>query len=98
MEEYYWISSSLNEDGSWVDYPITSSVDVTEEREDFYPPKDSSTGEYILLDSYKQALEDNLYKGTLSLSEEGRLRRILFTQRYKEEDREFLQAAFTKLF
>ena len=57
--------------------PITSSVE----------------GEYILLDSYKELLEGNLHKGTISLEEEGRLRAILFTQRYREGDREALNFA-----
>ena len=61
--------------------PITSSVE----------------GEYILLDGYKELLERNLYKERISLSEENRLRTILFTQRYVEGDREFIQYCVNKL-
>ena len=89
MSEYYYLSSSLDETGFFVDSWVTESN--PQPCINCGPVTSSVEGEYILLDTYKEQFEKNLYKGIISLSAEQRLRRILFTQRYKEEDRDFLQ-------
>lgn len=96
MDEYYYLSSSyVDSSGSFVDEWFTSSLD--EECSGCGPITSSVEGEYILLDSHKELLERNLYKERISLSEENRLRTILFTQRYVEGDREFIQWCADKL-
>ena len=96
MDEYYYLSSSyVDSSGSFVDEWFTSSLD--EECSECGPITSSVEGEYILLDGYKGMLEDNLYRGTITLEEEKRLRTILFTQRYVEEDKEFIKYCFNSL-
>jgi hypothetical protein len=77
--EYLYDTSSLPPNDCDGCGPITSSVE----------------GEYILLDSYKDVLENSLWKtkypNVLTFDEEKRLRWILTTQRYVEGDREFIQ-------
>jgi len=95
MSEYYYMSSSLDENGVFIDSVITSSSEPP--CENCGPVTSSIEGEYILLDSIKDTFESHLHKGTISFSEEERLHNILLTQRYKEEDREFLQHCADKL-
>ena len=97
MSEYYYLTSSMDLDssGSFIDIWMTGSSE--DECIECGPITSSIEGEYILKDGYKEILERNLHKGTISLYEEERLRVILYTQRYVEGDRAFIQYCADKL-